>query len=617
MKKVPVKYILLLSGLLILLTVSCNKGLNLKPLDQLSDVSSFASPNDFKLFANQYYGFMKNLTNFNSDAHSDGNSDLYGGGGAVGSGTNTVPTTDGTWNSNYSGNLPTGAWSRIRATNYLLAKAATYSKPADIAQYVAEARFFRAYLYFDLLQQYGGAPIVDKLLDPTSPALFGARSSRDSVVDFIIADLQAAIPGLPASLVYGSPDYGRITQTAAQAFLSRVALYEGTWQKFRAGNATRYNALLDMAITASNSVINSHQYALFGTAASNALGGNSTILGDSAQKYMFILENPKSNPAGVTKSANHEYIITYRYDDVLKPAGTNINHVMSTGFQVGRKFVNMYLCKDGLPVEKSPLFQGYAAWTSEYQNRDRRAWYNLNIPYQSYWSGNANYRIDWSGSAAELLNASAVSYNPNLGSGYHSQKWNSERHVADNFEAEDYPVLRYAEVLLNYAEAVFERNGTIADADLDKSLNLVRLRINVTNGMPPLSNAFVTANSLDMRTEIRRERTIELYMEGFRIDDLKRWHNAITELGVNVGGSAYGNASQFVSSWPVGIKYTGTQYQNGPSPWTAVASQARDANGCIILDQAARQFSEKNYLLPIPASQLALNPALMQNPGWQ
>lgn len=593
-----------MTGTFAFVLFSCNKMLDLKPLDQLSDADYFASTSDFKTFANQYYGYLKNL----NTVYTDGNSDITGGGGAIGAGSNTIPATDNAWNT---------PWSRIRATNYLLQKAAAYPRPAEIKQFVAEAKFFRAYLYFDLLSLFGNLPIVKEPLDPTSPAIFGPRASRDSVVDFIIADLQAAIPDLPVSIAYTSADNGRITKTAAQAFLARVTLYEGTWQKFRSGDAARFNSLFDLAVTSSNAVITSNQYALFGTPASDALGGNSTVLGDSAQKYLFILENTKSNPAGLTKSTNHEYIISYRYDEVLKPAGININHVMSIGFQVSRKFVNMYLCTDGLPVEKSPLFQGYATWTSEYQNRDRRQWYNLNIPYQSYWSGNANYRIDWTGSPAELLNASAVSYNPNLGSGYHSQKWNSERRVADNFEAEDFPVLRYAEVLLIYAEALFERDGQISDADLDKSLNLVRLRVNKNNGMPKLSNGFVSANGLDMRTEIRRERTVELYLEGFRLDDLKRWHNAITELGPNVGGSAYGNASAFVSPWPVGIKYTGTQYQNGPMAWTAVANLPRDANGCIIMDQSARLFSEKNYLFPIPASQLALNPALKQNPGWE
>ena len=602
---------IIVAGLLLFGQLSCKKELNLSPYDQLSDAAFFKTPSDYKLFANQYYSWLKNFTTLVGvldNPHSDDRSDLFGGGGAFGSGTNTIPTTETNYGN--AGNWITD-YTRIRATNYLLSKAVGYSNPSAIAQFVAEARFFRAYVYFDLLEQYGAVPLVQNLLAPDSAALYGPRSSRDSIVSFIISDLQAAIPNLPASLVYGSSDYGRVTQPAAEAFLGRVALYEGTWEEFRSMNASRYDSLLDISSAASLAVINSGQYALFGTAASNALGGNSTILGDSAQKYMFILENIKSNPAGVIKSANHEYVLMTRYDNVLKVANTNITH-SANGQGLNRKFVNMYLCKDGLPVEKSPLFQGYGTFLSEYQNRDNRMHYTLKVPYGYYWLGNANYRVDWVGGAADMANAQG----PLIPTGYANQKWTTERQCPDYMESEDYPVIRYAEVLLNYAEAVFERNGSIADADLDKSLNLVRLRINQDNGMPKLSNAFVTANGLDMRTEIRRERTIELFYEDFRTDDIKRWHSAATDLVSNVGGSAYGDLPGFISSWPVSIEWTGTQYQNGPNAYSAGATLPKDANGCLITDQTAREFSEKNYLYPIPAQQLALNPSLSQSPGW-
>lgn len=587
----------------------CNKSLELKPLDQLNDLAYFKTPTDFKTFANQYYAYLKDFSTLlgrSDNPHSDGRSDLTGGGGSFGAGTNSIPATEpglgnsGNWTNDYG---------RIRATNYLLTKAASYTNPTAIAQYVAEAKFFRAYVYFDLLQQYGGVPIITTLLDPSSPELFGARASRDAVADLIISDLQAAIPNLPVSIATGSVDYGRVTQMAAQAFLSRVCLYEGTWQKFRTGDAARYNGLLDKAVVASGAVIASNQYALFGTPASNALGGNSTILGDSAQKYMFILENPKSNPAAVNKSANHEYILASRFDDVVKVAGVNISRSAHNGTGVNRKFANMFLCKDGLPVEKSPLFQGYQTYTAEYKNRDSRMRYTLRVPYQYYWFGLLNARVNWTNDAADR--ASAELSKPG---GYGSQKWVSERAVADNFESEDYPVIRYAEVLLIYAEAVFERNGSISDADLSKSLNVVRLRVN--SAMPPLTNSFVATNGLDMRTEIRRERAVELFDEDFRLDDIKRWHSAAIDLVTNIGGTAYGNLPDFVSPWPVSIKFTGTQAQLGPDPLTPPPTNPKDANGCLITDQTARQFSERNYLYPIPAQQISLNPKLVQNPGW-
>ncbi|MBW4889755.1 RagB/SusD family nutrient uptake outer membrane protein [Mucilaginibacter sp. HMF5004] len=603
MKTINSKFIYLLASVLIL-TVGCNKITDLKPLDTLSDAAYWTKPSDFKTFANQYYGYLHNFGNsFADNAHYDGRADVFGGGGAYGAGTNTVPATDGNWTNNYN---------NIRACNYLLEKAADYSDKAGIAQYVAEAKFFRAYCYFELLEIYGGVPLITKTLDLNSPELMGTRATRDEVADQIIADLQAAIPDLPASILASSADFGRVSRTAAQAFLGRVALYEATWQKFRSGNATRYNALFDISSAASAAVIASNQYALFGTAASNALGGNSTILGDSCQKYLFILENPKSNPAGVTKSANHEYILSYRYDDVIKTIGTNISR---QGTQIGpqHKYVNAFLCQDGLPIEKSPLFQGFQTYGSEFANRDNRLKYTIKIMNMYYWYGNINFRITWVNDAADNANA----YGPKVTQigGYSNQKWVTERNCPDTKESEDYPVIRYAEVLLNYAEAVYERTETITDVDLNKSINLVRLRVNKT--MPPLTNAFVAANGLDFRTEIRRERFIELYYEGFRFDDIKRWHSAATDLVTNVGGTAYGNASAFVSPWPVGIKYVGTQAQIGPNALVPAPTNAKDANGALILDNTGRLFSEKNYLYPIPTQQITLNPNLVQNPGWQ
>lgn len=602
MKNITYNTLFLLAVIFLIGASGCKKALDLLPQDQLSEPAYFKNANDFKTFANQYYSYLRNFNNsFADNPHYDGRADVFGGGGAFGAGTNTVPATDGNWNTNYA---------RIRACNYLLEKAAGYTEKAIIAQYVAEARFFRAYAYFDLLQLYGGVPLITKTLDLESPELYGARATREVIADLIIADLEAAIPDLPATITSTSVDFGRISRTAAQAFLGRVALYEGTWLKFRNGDATRFNSFLDKSAAASNAVILSNQFALFGTAASNSLGGNSTVLGDSAQKYLFILENPKSNPAGANKAANHEYIISYRYDDVIKVINTNISR---QGTQIGpqQKFVNAFLCQDGLPIEKSPLFQGFQTYGSQFANRDNRLRYTIRVLNGYYWYGNANFRINWLNDAAD--NANSMGKIVQIG-GYANQKWVSERNVPDTKESEDYPVLRYAEVLLNYAEAIYERNGTISDADLDKSLNLVRLRANKT--MPKLSNAFVTTNTLDFRTEIRRERFTELYYENFRFDDIKRWHSAGTDLITNIGGSAYGNAAGFVSPWPVSIRFTGTQAQLGPNQLAPAPTNAKDANGNLILDNTARTFSERNYLYPIPTQQLTLNPALIQNPGW-
>lgn len=561
---------------LVISQTGCNKALDLKPINEISDASFWKNASQFQLAANQFYTYERTFTDvINDNPHADRRSDFFWAGGSnpFSNGTNAIPLTDANWDT---------AFSRIRATNYLLDRASTYSNQADIAQSVAEAKFFRAYIYFDLLQQYGDVPIVDKLVAINSPTLTGSRDPRDKVVDFIVADLESAIAMLPVESAIGASDKGRVSKGAAQAFLGRVALYEGTWQEFR-NNPTRANALLDKAISNCSAVITSGEYQLFAPA----------VLGDSAQKYMFILENQKSNPASITKSANKEYILANRYDQMLRQIGFNVTKtVQANVLFLTRKFANMYLCQDGLPIDKSPLFQGYATTTSEFTNRDNRMRYNMVMDRQYLWSNQViGSRVTWIGDAADIAN-SLGRFDAVRGTGYHTQKWAAERQVPDQQEGFDYPVIRYAEVLLNYAEAVFERNGAIADADLDISLNLVRNRVNTT--MPKLSNALVSGNGLDMRTEIRRERNIELYFEGFRVDDLKRWKTAETEMPMDLQG----------------ITWTGTQWQ---SRWPAISGSI---SGGIYRVESNRNWAAKNYLLPIPSKQIQLNSNLAQSPGW-
>ena len=555
------------------LTYSC---LDLDPKDQIADGNYWQEASDFKLFANQFYGWTRDFSNSVYDApHSDKRSDLIldkSGTNVYSNGTNSIPTGDNNYTDNYN---------RIRRTNILLQKADSYGNQSDIEQYIGEAKFFRAYCYFELLQLYGDVIITKKPLDVTDPEMKVARNDRSEVVDFMIQDLKDAAGQLPLT---SAVENGRVGSEGAWAFLSRVALYEGTWQKFR-GNEARGKELLDVAAKAAKEVINSKNFSLYTPA----------ILGDSAQKYMFILEDVKSNPAGLLKASNTEYIFSRRHDETLNPIGKNITkECLANAQQIAQKFAALYLCQDGLPIEKSSLylFKVDGIIAHEYQNRDNRMLYTLCVPGGYYWS-NENSRVNWTSDAADQASASIKGYSPANGSGYANQKWAVERKVQTNSEGYDYPVIRYAEVLLNYAEAVYERDDAISDDDLNISLNLVRNRIN--KSMPKLSNNLVTANGLNMREEIRRERTVELFNEGFRIDDLKRWKTAETEMPKDF----------------LGIKWTGTEYA---TKWPNV-SYAKNSDGYIILE-TGRKWESKHYLYPLPTDQLQLNPNLKQNPGW-
>lgn len=153
-------------------------------------------------------------------------------------------------------------------------------------------------------------------------------------------------------------------------------------------------------------------------------------------------------------------------------------------------------------------------------------------------------------------------------------------------------------MLLILAEALYEQQGSISDQDLNRTINVVRSRVN----MPALTNAIVNTYNLNMLTEIRRERTVELAFEGYRRDDLRRWKTAETELPQALKG----------------VKFVGTEYQQRYPDLPIGTNIQVDANGFIVAEPAsARNFMPKHYLDPIPLQQIQLsNGTLTQNPGW-
>lgn len=564
------------------LTLLASSCMDLEPKADLGDNLVWNKADNFQLFANQFYGWTRDFqmsatygSGVSDGPHSDYRSDLIATSSinTYSRGTNTIPSED----KNY-----TELYKRIYYTNLLLKNAESFENQNAIAVPVAEAKFFRAYLHFELVQIWGDAILLTQPLDLDSEQLYGKRNDRGEVIDQVIKDLQEAADALPET----ASEAGRLTKYAALSMLSRVALYEGTWQKFHTGGSqttshtARSTELLTIAKIAAAEVINGGKHQLF----------YSSTLGTQSYRYMFILEDAgQCNPANLTKKDNSEYILAHRHRDG-DHLGTNITHGMQANVTyITRKMADIYLCSDGLPIAKSSLFKGYTGVTDEFQNRDMRMSNTMLQNGQKYWNNDGKWRITWDDQ--DLNNSLEANVRSN--SGYQNNKWAVERQVADYYESIDYPVIRYAEVLLNYAEAVYELTGSISDEDLDYSLNPVRLRVNPD--IPKLSNTFVATNGLSMREEIRRERTIELFLEGFRIDDLKRWATAPTEMVQD----------------QLGVKVTGTWFETN---WSAQSRQL-NGEGCIILYDG-RTWNDKLYLYPLPADQLQLNPLLGQNPGW-
>jgi hypothetical protein len=561
MKKINIKS--LFTVLLSVLLAGCTKDLDLSPLDTISDASFWKTPDDFKKAANALYSALPGFFHFDVDA------DLaYVNPNAVSNSTSTTPDTDGNWNSPYT---------RIRNCNNLLEKIEASPIAADLKVYAAEARFFRAFNYWSLYRLYGGVPLVTKVLEINSEELYGARNSAKETVDFILQDLLEAVPDLPEESQVATADKGRITKGAANALRARIALYEGSWRKFR--NEAEADSYLNIAIEAAGAVINSGQYSLF-----TAYGADS---------YRLLFDNEGDNAP--------ECILDRRYESEVNQHSFPRDQQQ---LQPTKQLADMYLCMDGLPVDRSPLFGGYGGFTSEFENRDPRMTQTFIMP------GKVVHRyLVVSGPSESWPFVTQNSKTGYVIFKYYTQTPNAMVMPWLDRQGWDRHLIRYAEVLLIYAEATFEKNGSISDDDLNKTVNLLRQRAGLTT---PLTNAFVQSNGLDMREEIRRERTVELALEGFRWDDLRRWKTAEVELkkairGIKITGTEWGTQ-------PVIIE--GTDQNIYPSPeWQNQA----DSEGFLVCESAAARSAfdtNKHYLRPLPAKEIQLNPNLQQNPGW-
>lgn len=492
---------------------------------------------------------------------------------SVSDGSRNAPSSDGRWNN---------AYGYIRAANNILEKSAGVPNSAMKTYCIAQARFFRAKSYFDLVKIYGDVPYLNRTVKGREDELlFTPRTDRRAVVDSIYADLDFAAANspqadeLPTRATTAAPngrEYGRITRSAALAFKSRVALYEGSWHKFHGEpelKGTKDPAKhFAIAKAAAETVMKEGKHVLF------------TSNGASSYQDLFRY-------AGEYYGNNKENIMVRLYGQNISNVVASQNYMRGMltdgGNAATRAYVLSALYSDGLPTGKSAFDKSgkETGLLTDTENRDPRlvqTLFKVGDPYASIAGGNPVYANTFY---------------------YHQQKyWTGQADFLQNVVFLDYIAVRYGEVLLNYAEATYELSGSITDADLDLSINLLRKRAtnNDNTKLPLLTNAFVTANGLSMQDEIRRERSIELAFEGFRYWDILRWKIAETALPKPI----------LERKWFADVNYGGS-----------VKPPLLDG---YVLFQAAdkRRFNaQRDYLWPIPTAQIGLsNGTITQNPNW-
>ena len=464
------------------------------------------------------------------------------------------------WGDPNSGDVTTiwrTMYSGIYRCNFLLDninRAEANVSQAKISIIEAQARFLRAYYYFILSEFWGGVPLI--IHTQTLSEAYVPRNSKEEVVAFIMSELEEASKTLTE---INQPNTLTITKGAAWALQSRVALYNNQWQK---------------SIDAAQKVL--------------ALEGTQYVLNPS---YGDICLR-----AGKT-SKEIIWAIQYNYNDITHTSPQTFRSRMASGFSNRmpvQALIDSYECIDGLPIDKSPLYNPQ----KPFEKRDPRLGLTIAVSGSVYFGYQFETHKDslmcWNynvSPAKRVANLDATHTFASF-SGYCWRKYADPKETDVAKSDINAIVFRYAEVLLNYAEAKIEANAI--DGSVYASINKIRQRA----GMPLISS---NKSQSELRSVVRKERKIELACEGLRYYDVIRWKIADKVLN----GPCYGRI-------PKGLLASAPKIdENGTPDYTSVP------NGSQMRVIQTRIFDKtKNYLWPIPGIEIQTNPKLVQNPNF-
>ena len=604
------KYIIKICLLVVILTsISCTKDfLDREPLDKLSTSGSLATTNELRLYLNQFYNSLPEHTRLGNTgiSFSDAQTDNM-----------IITAVDSRLNGDLalSGASKLTEYNQIRAVNYFLAN---YTKATGdntlINQYLGEAKFFRAWFYFELIKQYGDVSWVNEILMPELEEIQIARDSRVLVIDSILADLDKAITLLP---VLNENSSMRVHKDVALTFKSTVALYEGTWQKYHKEDNdpfwskeitdTKINSYLTQARDAAQTVINSGRWSIYNT-------------GKPLEDYGNLFTT-------LDLSSNNEVMLWRKYEPSSLIGASISKYLATAGADMGvtLSLVDDYLTRSGSPFVGEDRISAQALYADELMPslRDPRLSQTVAIPGKPLRPGAVVPPfppINQSG-----FNRSVTGFPL-----YKYLEYSSDKATTDDKQSSIPGIqFRYAHVLLNYAEAVAELGGS--PALIIQALQPLRDRA----GMPPVdfNREYNTQpdypfKNLDKVIQcVRRERRVELACEGTRLDDILRWSAADDiivgkrPLGVlftgsniadeNTASGFYRKALLYFDTPPSGKKVN--LYLTG-----APQSLLRyiDPYKGILPDGYKFNLS-RDYLLPIQERMIQLTDGKwIQNPNW-
>ena len=585
-------FIALLSG-----TAGCSDMLDEYPLDAISPETYYNNADELRSATNQFYGMFPGAASgytesadvvciFNLPAEVQG--------------IRTVPTSGGGWN-----------WEYLRAVNFYLSHSVRCDDVDAREHFDGIARFFRAYFYFEKVKRFGEVPWFDRELSSTDPELFRPRDSRDFIMDKILDDLTYAINNIS-----DKKDLYNVTHWTALALKSRICLFEGTFRKYH--GIPGYEKFLNECATASKLFIDNAPYAIYQT---------------GAQPYRDLFSS--------MNAIEEEVILARDYDrsqNVMHEANANTLSPTYGRPGMNKKIVNSYLMTDGTRFTDQPGYKTMQYY-DEMQNRDPRLTQTVVGP------------------GYMRINSDKVE-SPNFSSsttGYQIIKWVTDA-SGDGYlgSSNDYILFRAAEVYLNYAEAKAEL-GTLTQEDLEISIKKIRDRVGMPNidmfaananpdpylCAPETGYRNVTDPNKGVILEIRRERTIELLLEGFRYYDIIRWKEGkMFEqpfLGMYFPGLTQGSGDNRYDVFDMNDGIAGDKEKVDICIYTGKKPSVKNIRKfyklgeefvltdgdkgniiCHDIEKEPRQWNEeRDYFFPIPTTERSLtNGALTQNPGW-
>lgn len=521
-------------------TTSCNE-LDLAPTNKFTELNYWTSDSKASAVLSQAYSQMMNSSKYFADERLSDN--LYEGRGSTdekkitsGQATTALGRFSTEWSDAYAG---------IKTCHTLLENIDKVPNMDETLKnrMMAEARYIRASLYFRLANNFGDVPLFDHTIT-VDEANNISRSPKADVINFVRTELNDIANTLPTKDEYAEDDRGRITRGAAMMLLARTYLYENDWQ--------------NVATICENFIKGEYgHYELY-----------------PSYSGLFLPEGEYCDEVILDMG----YLLTYRtwsemYDGIPLSVGGRVN-----GFAPTQELVDDYIMLNGHAINDAG--SGYNE-DEPYVNRDPRL--QATIVYHGYqWTngeGVTSTIYIRPGSSADAgasnLDEYAGQGQNATSTGYYLRKWFDPTAPAGLASGLNLILMRYADVLLMYAEAKNEL-GEMNEAVWNQTIRPIRERAGFTD-----AGALNYPSSGDMRTIIRRERRCELAMEGLRLFDIRRWKTIETVLNGRPHGAKFASNN--------------TQY--------------------IELD--TRSFDpNRDYLFAVPQSQRDINPNLTQNPGY-